>query len=150
MKLSSGQRAEGLVLKIDDPALPAQFTSGKVGFENAEADDTGNVTLVISAHMPFIPLRLIVHPEVHKRSRKNTYAVHGGSSASPAYCTSVLRKSQIVLLRLLVLTPCVAQEREEVYRLDTPDYRIEMNVKFFAPYLGKRLVFYNSQNPGKE
>jgi hypothetical protein len=54
------------------------------------------------------------------------------------------------LLRLLVLTPCGAQEREEVYRLDTADYRIEMNVKFFAPYLGKRLVFYNSQNPGKE
>jgi hypothetical protein len=73
-----------------------------------------------------------------------------GSGASPAYCASVLRKSHVVLLKLLVLTPCGAQDREEFYRLDTAGYRIEMNVRFFAPYLGKRLAFYSSQNPGKE
>ena len=73
-----------------------------------------------------------------------------GSGASPAYCTSVLRKSHIVLLKLLVLTPCGAQEREEVYRLDTADYRIEMRVRFYKPYLSERLVLYSSQNPGKE
>jgi hypothetical protein len=73
-----------------------------------------------------------------------------GSGASPAYCTSVLRKSHIVLLKLLVLTPCGAQEREEVYRLDTADYRIEMKIRFYKPYLGERLVLYSSQNTGKE
>jgi hypothetical protein len=59
-------------------------------------------------------------------------------------------RSSIVLLGWLVLWPCGAQEREEVYRLDTADYRIEMTVRFFPPYLGGRLVFYSSANPGKE
>jgi hypothetical protein len=43
-----------------------------------------------------------------------------------------------------------AEEREAVYRLDTADYRIEMNVRFFPPYLGGRLSFYNSASPGRE
>jgi hypothetical protein len=59
-------------------------------------------------------------------------------------------KSRIVLLGCLVLGPCGAQEHEAVYRLDTADYRIEMTVRFFPPYLGGRLVFYSSANPGKE
>jgi hypothetical protein len=62
----------------------------------------------------------------------------------------MLRKSRIVLLGWLLLGPCSAQEREAVYRLDTADYRIEMTVRFFPPYLGGRLVLYNSANPGKE
>jgi hypothetical protein len=62
----------------------------------------------------------------------------------------MLRKSRIVLLGCLVLGPCGAQEHEAVYRLDTADYRIEMNVRFFPPYLGGRLVFYSSANPAKE
>jgi hypothetical protein len=62
----------------------------------------------------------------------------------------MLRKSQIFLLGWLVLGPCGAQEREAVYRLDTADYRIEMTVRFFPPYLGGRLVFYSSANRGKE
>jgi hypothetical protein len=45
---------------------------------------------------------------------------------------------------------CGAQEREAVYRLDTVDYCIEMTVKFFPPYLGGRLAFHSSANPGKE
>jgi hypothetical protein len=72
------------------------------------------------------------------------------SGGFPAYCGSMLRKSRIVLLGWSVLTPCRAQEREAVYRLDTANYRIEMTVRFFPPYLGRRLVFYNSANPGKE
>jgi len=59
-------------------------------------------------------------------------------------------KSKIVLLGCLVLGPCAAQEREQVYRLDTADYRIEMTVRFFPPYLGGRLTFHNSADPKKE
>ena len=62
----------------------------------------------------------------------------------------MLRKSRIVLLGWLLLGPCGAQEREPVYQLDTANYRIEMAVRFFPPYLGERLVFYSSANPGKE
>ena len=62
----------------------------------------------------------------------------------------MLRISRIVWLGWLVLGPCGAQEREEVYRLDTADYRIEMTVRFFPPYLGGRLAFHNSANPRKE
>jgi hypothetical protein len=62
----------------------------------------------------------------------------------------MLRKSRIVLLGFLTLGRSGAQEREAVYRLDTADYRIEMTVRFFPPYLGGRLVFYSSANPGKE
>ena len=42
------------------------------------------------------------------------------------------------------------QEWKEVYRLDNADYRIEMTVHFFPPYLGKRLTFSSTANPGKE
>ena len=59
-------------------------------------------------------------------------------------------KSRIVLLGWLVLGPCGAQEREKVYRLDTTDYRIEMTVRPLSPYVGGRLVFYSSANPGTE
>ena len=62
----------------------------------------------------------------------------------------MLHKLRIVWLGWLVLGLCGAQEREEVYRLDTADYRIEMTVRFFPPYLGGRLAFHNSANPRKE
>ena len=55
-----------------------------------------------------------------------------------------------VLLVWLALGRCGAEEREAFYRLDTADYRIEMDVRFFPPYVGGRLVFHNSLNPGKE
>jgi hypothetical protein len=61
----------------------------------------------------------------------------------------MLLKSRIVLLGWLALG-CGAQERDKVYRLDTTDYRIEMTVQRFPSYVGGRLVFYNSTNPGKE
>ncbi len=48
------------------------------------------------------------------------------------------------------MAPCGAQEREAVYRCDTVDYRIEMTVRFFPPYLGRRLAFYSDTEPGKE
>jgi len=57
---------------------------------------------------------------------------------------------RMVLLVWLGLGRCGAEEREAVYRLDTADYRIEMGVRFFPPYVGGRLVFHNSLNPGKE
>ena len=59
------EKAEGLALKLDERAFPPEFTPVKVGFEDAEADRTGPVTLFISAHIPLIPLGLIVHPRVH-------------------------------------------------------------------------------------
>ena len=39
---------------------------------------------------------------------------------------------------------------EAVHRFDTPDYRIEMTVRFFPAYLGGRLTFSSSAAPGKE
>src|SRR5579871_1878012 len=33
------------------------------------------------------------------------------------------------------------------WQLDTPDYRIQMNVRFFPPYRGKRLELYNELDP---
>ena len=143
------EKPEGLVLELDERALPAEFTRGEVGFEDAEADDTGHVTVFIPAHIPFIPFGLIVHQAVHRQFSPNPAAIHGRSGVSPAYYPSMLRKSRIVLLGCLVLGPCGAQEREEVYRLDTADYRIEMTVRFFPPYLGGRLVFCSSANPRK-
>jgi hypothetical protein len=144
------EKAEGLVLKLDERAFPAEFTGGNIDFEYAEADDTEHATLFIPAHIPFIPFGLIVHPGVHRRSTARTAAVHGRSGVSPAYCASMLRKSRIVLLGCLVFGPCGAQEHKAVYRLDTADYRIEMAVRFFPPYRGGRLVFCSSANPGKE
>jgi hypothetical protein len=61
----------------------------------------------------------------------------------------MLLKSRIVLLGCLALSPCGAQERAEVYRLDTADYRIEMTVRFFSPYLGRQLSFRSASNPTK-
>ena len=61
----------------------------------------------------------------------------------------MLLKSRIVLLGCLALSPCGAQERAEVYRLDTADYRIEMTVRFFSPYLGRQLSFRSVANPKK-
>jgi hypothetical protein len=58
--------------------------------------------------------------------------------------------SRIGLLAWLVLGPCAARERDAVYRLDTADYRIEMTVRYFPPYLGGRLSFDSRANPGKE
>jgi hypothetical protein len=62
----------------------------------------------------------------------------------------MLRKSRIALLGWLVFGTCVAKEREAVYRLDNSDYRIEMIVQFFPPYLGTRLSFQSDANPQKE
>lgn len=50
----------------------------------------------------------------------------------------------------LIITPCGAQEGETVYRFETLDYRIEMTVKAFPPYLGRRLAFSSLTQPGKE
>ena len=41
------------------------------------------------------------------------------------------------------------QEREAVYRLDNSDYRIEMIVRFFPPYLGRRLTFSSTRTRGR-
>jgi hypothetical protein len=144
------EKAEGLVLELDERAFPAEFTGGKVDFEYAEADRARPLTLFIPPHIPFIPFGVIVHPGIHPRYRASTAAVHGRSCVLPAYCVSMLRESRIVLLGWLVLGTCGAQQREAVYRLDTANYRIEMTVRFFPPYLGGRLVFYNSANPRKE
>jgi hypothetical protein len=73
-----------------------------------------------------------------------------GQASIPHTCVPMLRRSQIVLLGWLVSGPCGAQELVAVYRLDTADYRIEVNVRFFPPYLGRRLTFSSSANPGKE
>ena len=54
-----------------------------------------------------------------------------------------------MLLGCLALSRAAAQERAEVYRLDTADYRIEMTVRFFPPYLGRRLSFRSAANPKK-
>jgi hypothetical protein len=61
----------------------------------------------------------------------------------------MLLKSRIVLLGCLALSSCGAQERSKVYRLDTADYRIEMIVRFFSPYLGRQLSFRSVANPKK-
>jgi len=59
----------------------------------------------------------------------------------------MLLKSRIVLFGCSALSPCGAQERAEVYRLHTADYRIEMTVRFFSPYLGRQLSFRSTSNP---
>ena len=59
----------------------------------------------------------------------------------------MMLKSTIVLLGCLALSPCGAEERAEVYRPDTADYRIEMTVRFFPPYLGRQLSFRSAANP---
>jgi hypothetical protein len=53
-------------------------------------------------------------------------------------------------LMCVLVVACAAKERKEVYRLDTADYRIEMTVAFYPPYLGGRLDFLNSAEPGKQ
>ena len=57
------EKAKRLVLKFDERTFPAEFTGGKVDFENTETDNTGHVTLFIPAHIPFNPFGLIVHLE---------------------------------------------------------------------------------------
>jgi hypothetical protein len=47
----------------------------------------------------------------------------------------------------MLLRPCGAQERVEVYRLDTTDYRIQMSVRFDLPYMGRQLAFRSRANP---
>jgi hypothetical protein len=47
----------------------------------------------------------------------------------------------------MLLKPCGAQERVEVYRLDTTDYRIQMSVRFDLPYKGRQLTFRSRANP---
>lgn len=59
----------------------------------------------------------------------------------------MLTRSNLVLLGCLSLGPCVAQESTEVHRLDTPDYRIEMAVHYYPPYLGRQLSFRSVANP---
>lgn len=86
----------------------------------------------------------------NRRSTATPDAVHGRLGHSPAFCASTGRKSRMVMLMWLALGTCGAEERGAVYRLDTADYCIEMSVRFFPPYMGERLVFYNSTNPGKE
>ena len=60
------------------------------------------------------------------------------------------RGFRIVLAGWLVAAWGAAHEREAVYRLDTADYRIEMTVQFYPPYLGRKLSFHSSAEPGKE
>ena len=61
----------------------------------------------------------------------------------------MLLKSLIALLGCLTPAAEGAHERTEVYRLDTADYRIQMTVRFFPPYLGRQLSFRSSSNPNK-
>ena len=61
----------------------------------------------------------------------------------------MLFKSRIVLVGCLALSPCGAQERSEVYQLETTDYRIEMTVRFFSPYVSRQLSFRSVENPQK-
>jgi hypothetical protein len=62
----------------------------------------------------------------------------------------MLRKSRIVFLGWLIFGLCGATDREVICRLDTSDYRIEMTVRYFPPYLGTRLAFHSDANPEKE
>jgi hypothetical protein len=56
----------------------------------------------------------------------------------------------IAPLMCVLVVPCSAKERKEVCRFDTADYWIEMTVAFYPPYLGGRLDFLNSAEPGKQ
>ena len=49
----------------------------------------------------------------------------------------------------LTLATGAAQEDAELYRLDTTDYRIDLSVRFFSPYLGKQLSFRSAAHPEK-
>jgi hypothetical protein len=56
---------------------------------------------------------------------------------------------------LLLSLPAISQAtsapvQEAKYNFTTRDYSIEMRVAFFAPYLGHRLVFFDSLDPRKE
>src|ERR1035437_3040937 len=62
----------------------------------------------------------------------------------------MLHKLRIVWLGWLVLGLCGGQEREEAYRLETADYRIETTVRLLPPHPGGGRVFYNSGNPRKK
>ena len=56
----------------------------------------------------------------------------------------------IVAAVWLIAARCGAQNRETIYRFKTADYKIEMSVRPFPPYLGQRLSFHNSANPGMQ
>lgn len=43
-----------------------------------------------------------------------------------------------------------ATEKDIAYRFATGEYLIQMNVAFFEPYLGRRLIFFGSGDPRKE
>ena len=81
------------------------------------------------------------------RSRRNPAAVHRGSRRGGAHCSSMTRTFEALPLVWGLSKPCGAQERVEIHRLDTRDYRIQMTVRFFPPYDGKQLVFRSSANP---
>ena len=61
----------------------------------------------------------------------------------------MLPTARILLSGILALSLCAAQERSQSYRLDTDDYRIQMTVRFFPPYLGRQLSFRSAVNPNK-
>jgi hypothetical protein len=58
----------------------------------------------------------------------------------------MFQKLGIAALVSVLVAPC-AEERKEVYRFDTADYRIEMTVAFYPPWLGRKLDFLNSEEP---
>jgi hypothetical protein len=72
------------------------------------------------------------------------------SSRADGYCASMSYGLWMVAAGWLGMAPIGGPEREVVYRFDTADYRIEMTVGFYPPYLGRRLSFHNSTEPDKE
>jgi hypothetical protein len=57
---------------------------------------------------------------------------------------------KLPLVALLPFALMAAERDPQNHTFTTLDYRIHMEVRFHEPYLGKRLVFYDSANPTKE
>lgn len=72
--------------------------------------------------------------------------LHGSLPCLSATC-QFMKHSLLALLPIAVLS---AERDPQTYTFTAGDYHIQMEVRFLEPYVGKRLVFYNSTNPGKE
>jgi hypothetical protein len=72
------------------------------------------------------------------------------SPGGDGYYASMFYGLWMVAAGWLGMTPLGGPERDVVYRFETADYRIEMTVKFYPPYLGRKLSFHNSTEPDNE